>query len=392
MIRKAQIKFICIVMSILLVVFAVIFGATYFIVRNVSERHAEEVLEDTLTTFIDSGKVTVLPNGLIVTLNKDGNPEEFCFDKNIFNEKKISQIVNFVVNHSYTYGQTGTVYYKIKTVDNAKFIVASDVTQSIVMLKSNVVNALIILLTIYFILFLIVSTLSFNVFQPIKDAFEKQKRFVSDASHELKTPIAVISANADVLKQNGDNQWIDNIKSQTARLDGLVADMLTLAKMEENKIILKKEKFNLSQEILNTVLPFDAVAFEKNKNLNVDVEPNILINGDKQSVKNITTILVDNAIKYCSENGKIEVSLRKSGNKAVLTVWNTGSNVPEAEAHRIFERFYRGENSRSRESGGSGLGLSIAKSFAEKNKWKMTAESSLNEYMKISLIIQEKHS
>ncbi len=392
MIKKAQIKFICIIMSILFAIFAIIFGAIYILSQNLTERRTEEIIENTLYTFTGSKNNTVSPNGLIVILDANGHPVQFFFDEKIFNEQSALQISDYVLGHPYNYGQINTVVYKVKTVDRNKIIVACDISQSLVTLKSNATNSLIILTIIYFILFFIVSMLSFSIFQPIKDTFEKQKRFISDASHELKTPLTVISANVDVLKQeNKDNQWLNNIKSQTERLDGLIADMLALAKTDENKVILKNERFNASQEILNDVLPFDAVAFEKKKTLETEIEPNVFIQGDKQSLKKITTILIDNAIKYSSDNGQIIVKLHKSGNKAVFSVWNTGSTVQDSESSRIFERFYRSENSRSRESGGSGLGLSIAKNLADKNKWKIFAESSFNEYMKITLIMQEKH-
>lgn len=389
MIKKAQIKFICIIMSILLGVFGIIFGATYFIMRNVNERHIEEVLEETFETFTESGRVALQSNGLIAIIPLGANiPEQKFYDHDVFNESQADLIIEIILKRSYNYGQIGAdIYYKIKNFPNVNVIVATNASQNMALFANNVMNAFLIILLIYVILFFIVWILSFSVFRPIKIAFEKQKRFISDASHELKTPLTIISANADVINQNGQNPWVDNIKSQTSRLDTLVADMLSLAKLDENQTKLINEHFNLSQEVTGAVLPFDAVAFEKNKTLNLSVEPNIYINGDRQSVKKIATILVDNAIKYSSDRGEINVTLKKESNKIYLTVWNTGSSIPDNQAERIFERFYRGDTSRSRESGGSGLGLSIAKGLADKNKWKMLAESSFNNYMKITLII-----
>ena len=167
----------------------------------------------------------------------------------------------------------------------------------------------------------------------------------------------------------------------------LVEDMLSLAKIDEGQKKLKVEKFNLSNEVLENALPFDAVAFEKGKTLNIDIQPDITYNGDRDSVKQIINILLDNAVKHADKNGEITLTLKKDGNKTIITFFNTGSQIPEENADKIFERFYRGDSSRSRESGGSGLGLAIAKSIADTNKWKISAVSKLNVSMTITIIL-----
>ena len=169
-------------------------------------------------------------------------------------------------------------------------------------------------------------------------------------------------------------------------MSSLVADMLTLAKMEEGKNKLLVSQFNLSEEIINTILPFDAVAFEKGKVIETDIQPDVMYNGDAHSVKKIINILMDNAIKHSDNNSKISAVFKKENGRIALTVSNTGSCIPTAESNRIFERFYRGDSSRSRESGGTGLGLSIAKSIADSNKWKIFALSKYGESMKITLV------
>ena len=166
----------------------------------------------------------------------------------------------------------------------------------------------------------------------------------------------------------------------------LVTDMLTLAKMDEGNINLSKMEFDLSSEITNTALPFDAVAFEKGRTIELDVCPEVKLSGDLQSLKTIVNILLDNAIKHSSENSTIYVKLKKENGKTVFSVENSGSSVPDEDSNKVFERFYRGDKSRSRDSGGSGLGLSIAKSIADANKWKISARSRLNESMVIKVI------
>ena len=164
--------------------------------------------------------------------------------------------------------------------------------------------------------------------------------------------------------------------------------MLDLAKMDEGRFKLSKETFNLSEIVTDIALSFDAVAYEKKKELIIDVAPSISANGDSASIKKIVTILLDNAIKHSSDNGQIKVSLISNGeNKVTLSVFNTGSFIPDDQANKVFERFYRGENSRNREYGGSGLGLSIAQGLSKANKWKLSAKSKLYESMEFILII-----
>jgi signal transduction histidine kinase len=226
------------------------------------------------------------------------------------------------------------------------------------------------------------------VFQPIVESNLKQKQFISNASHELKTPLAVISANADVLKQAGDNTWLSNIRSQTNRMNVLVGDMLTLAKMDEGKINLINTAFSLSELVVNSTLPFDAVAFEKGKTIDVDVDENVNIVGDEESAKKIINILLDNAVKHADERGEIKVSLKKENGRIALTVFNSGSLVPNIDSSKVFERFYRGDSSRARESGGSGLGLAIARGIADANKWKISAESQYGISMSITVVFK----
>lgn len=223
--------------------------------------------------------------------------------------------------------------------------------------------------------------LSFKIFQPIKESLYKQRKFISDASHELKTPIAVISANADVLKTNEENRYLDSIKSQTKRLNLLVTDMLTLARMDESHKTLVKETFCLSDVVTEAVLPFDAVSFENGKVLLSEIEKNVEYYGNRESVKKMIDILLDNAVKYATKGGTIKVTLVKT----TLIVTNSGSDVKDADSNKIFERFYRGESSRSRETGGSGLGLAIAKSIATQNGWNITAKSRYGESMTITV-------
>ena len=381
MIRKAQIIFVTITMSIVFLVLSAMFAGARLLLRNAVYSHTSNVLDDAFETFLHNSDMFQVDKIIIENNYICSSPET---------ESDALKILETAKANGYNpvgkgMGNVGNYFFKFYDVNGGKIFVAADMTEDINMYNSNTLKILFALLSVFFSLFVVVYLLSFKVFEPIKETLEKQKRFISDASHELKTPLTIISANADVLKQTCDSQWLDNIKSQTERMDNLVSDMLTLAKLDERKAIISEEPCDVSQLVLDTALPFDAVAFEKNKTLTLDIKPDIKAVADRQNVKKITSILIDNAIKHSYANGEIKVSVYRENNKVYLTVFNTGSDIPDDKSDKIFERFYRGDKSRSRESGGSGLGLSIAKSIADNNKWKINAQSKLGESMKITV-------
>ncbi len=391
MIKKAQIRFIALTMTILFFVFGVLFLGTSIIFRIGNDKNIERTLDETYKDYYFLGK-TDLRKALIVKVAFDPSSNGYVrttvgVDEQTFTEQISQKILDVALKSNYVKGKTGQFYYKIYDTENSYFVVVNDSSDVYDSYSTALLHVFIILLTIFVLLFVIVYLVSYKIFQPIKDTFHKQKRFISNASHELKTPLAIISANADVLDQETDNQWLNNIKSQTLRMNNLVEDMLSLAKMDEETTKFKTEKFNLSQEIFNATLPFEVLAYEKGKKLLINVEPNLIYNGDKACVNQIVNILLDNAIKHSNADGEILLELKKEKNKNfVLTVFNTGSEVPDQQSNKVFERFYRADSSRSRETGGSGLGLSIAKSVADLNKWKISAISKQKESMTIIVV------
>ena len=214
--------------------------------------------------------------------------------------------------------------------------------------------------------------LSKKSIEPIKIAFDRQKQFVSDASHELKTPLTVISTNADVLEgEIGENKWLGYIKSQTERMSVLVNDLLSLTRLENNSSKFMVAEFDLSKAIENTALPFECQAFEQNKKFIIDVDKGIKINGSEQHLKQMAAIFIDNALKYSNDGGTVKVMLKRQGDKKIFSVYNTGQGVKDEDKNKIFERFYRSDESRNRSTGGYGLGLAIAKSIIDKHKFKI---------------------
>lgn len=231
----------------------------------------------------------------------------------------------------------------------------------------------------------VVILLTIWITNPIKESWKKQKEFFADASHELKTPLTVISANVDVIMSNPDdtvlnqNRWFLYIKSECNKMYGLITEMLYLSRedmtVSEGKKKINAENFNFSEAVQGVCLAFEALAFEKGKTFETQIDENINCKGNKEELTRLVNILTDNAIKHSDENGKVNVSLKKIKNKAVLTVSNTGKQISKEDLSRLFDRFYRTDKSRTNETGGFGLGLAIAKTIAEKNGGSLTVTS-----------------
>jgi signal transduction histidine kinase len=217
------------------------------------------------------------------------------------------------------------------------------------------------------IIYGIARRLSMVIVQPIEETFQKQKQFISDASHELKTPLAVIEANTDVLESEvGKNKWLDYIQNETESMNKLVNELLLLAKIENVDELKERKEFDLSKEIEIIISMFESMAYEKNVILKNNIQKNIIFNGSKEDLEHILSTLLDNAIKHTKASDEVVVDLKKEKGSIILQVKNRGDVIPENEREKIFERFYRVDKSRNRNEKRYGLGLAIAKSTVEK--------------------------
>ena len=234
------------------------------------------------------------------------------------------------------------------------------------------------------ILFFISIYFTNKAINPLEETFKKQKQFIADASHELRTPLTIIKTNVSILKENeldtihSQKKWINYIDSQASRMSTLINEMLSLANLDANRSKQEKININLSNLVTDSLLVFEVVIFEKGLVLEECVGDNIFIKGEQDQIKKLISILMDNAIKYTNKNGKISVSLINEKNKAKLIIKNTGEGIKKEHLEKIFERFYRVDDSRDRETGGYGLGLSIAKAIVDDHKGKIYAESLIN--------------
>ncbi len=236
--------------------------------------------------------------------------------------------------------------------------------------------------------FLLSLFLSGWALKPVRTAFNKQRQFVADTSHELKTPLAVINTNIDVLEYEiGENKWLKYIKGESKRMNLLVKDLLYLAKFDSSEMIYEFKWFNLSRGITSASLPFESLAFESGYTLEVTIENELLYYGDENRIKQLAIIFIDNAIKNCKENGYIKVSLKSHGSKKILSVYNTGEGLDDEQKKKIFDRFYRADASRARDTGGSGLGLSIAATIAQAHKTRINVNGVKGQWIEFSILL-----
>ena len=224
---------------------------------------------------------------------------------------------------------------------------------------------------------LLVILFSGRAIQPLAESYEKQKRFITDAGHEIKTPLSIIDAGAEVLEMEyGKNEWTETIQSQVRRLTSLTEKLVLLSRMEEENSSAKFMNFCLSDAIIDMAAPFRAMAEAKGKHFTYDVQENVLYYGDESGIRQMISLLLDNAMKYSNEGGDISLYLRISGKTKEIIVKNTVDEITVGKQDVLFERFYRPDTSRNSRTGGFGLGLSVVKAIVQSHHGKISAESS----------------
>lgn len=256
--------------------------------------------------------------------------------------------------------------FQFKSVDDGRgklyiFLDVSNQTFSIfrILLLSALIGFVCWLLMLIFVIFL-----SKKAIRPIAAGIERQKQFVTDAGHEIKTPLAIILANTDALElHSGGNKWSKNIREQTMRLSGLMQNLLTLAKIDESNINATKESFSLSQTTENSLEMFQEMFLQKNLTIFRNIQPNIEICANKELITRLISILLDNAVKYSPAGGIITAELLKSDKSAFIEISNQCDELPECPPEKLFDRFFRADMARTQKNGGYGIGLSAASSI-----------------------------
>ena len=403
MIKKLQKKFIIISMLSIIVVTGSIFGV--IIIENYTRTNRE--LDGILNLISENnGKIPEyrprndeLAN--VITQETQFstryfiiriNDQEEIIETNMqhiasVNQEQAEEILEKVLEKNKNTGYYDNYRYKITSNEDGELIVFLDCTIQLNNLKNLINQSLLIITVGLVIVFVLVSVLSKKALTPIIENIERQKQFITNAGHELKTPVAVIMANADVMEMTSaeNTEWIKSIKKQASRLDVLIKSLLNLANIEENKLKTNYTQFSITELIKEQIEDFKAIT--KNRTIIYKKNENIFIYADINRIKELITILLDNALKYTQENGKIEIKVEKQGKNVKIQFANTCENIKNINTKKIFDRFYRVDKSRNKSKEGYGIGLSIAKSIVDSHKGKITAEINKDNMICFTIII-----
>lgn len=295
-------------------------------------------------------------------------------------ENDTGEYLKTALNHNSGFGFKNGYKFKIIKTGSEYMAVFLDAQTEIDSLIKILIISFSTMLVCIILIFIIVVLCSRRAIDPVVKGYEKQKQFITDAGHELKTPITVIATSLKVLEmETGKNKWIDKASSQNEKLKELVNSLVALSRLDEEQSPLKMKDFSISDSLLETVKSFEDFSCVKGHILKYDITPDIFYFGDEYAIRQLCSILIDNAIKYSSLNSPIKISLKKIKKKIVFCVENNCETPVDAKSlDRLFDRFYRADKSRNRETGGFGIGLSIAKSIVLGHKGKIYAKSTDN--------------
>lgn len=399
MIRKLQLKFVAICMVLVTAVLSVVFGAVYMAmgqnIEALSRQVLQRVIDETTTSSGMSrpdisinigGDKVLLPYFTVVVQEQwDGTYVATVTAgtyANLNNTSELQDILTTCLAQNQTEGVIGEYGLRYLRRDNPmysyKTIAFVDMSMEQATLQKMMYSYLQIALAALLLLLGVSVVLSRWATRPVEKAWRQQRQFLSDASHELKTPLTVILSNAEMLQSaplaDKPARWADNIRSEAGRMKSLVEEMLTLARADNMTRTAVMTEVSFSDVAADSALAFEPVAFEAGKPLVYDIAPDIKVDGDAVKLRQLISVLLDNAIKYGAAGGTITLSLQKVGSNARLTVANPGKPIPADQLPRLFERFYRADASRGEQSG-FGLGLPIASTIAAEHKGTLKAES-----------------
>lgn len=386
MLNKLKRKFILVTMGIVLVMLAVIFGVLYTFTSADLNNQNQAALEKVSQAALQPGGLESLqkqiqqPYFVIRVDQFDGYSAAGYSYWDLSDEALLRSLVAKVNAIGYTNGtlRDMDLIYNVMVSRTVGVYVFLDVAGTAASMRALVQSSIAIGTVSMVAFFVLIFFLSRWMIRPVEKSWEQQKQFVSDASHELKTPLAVIMSNAELLQdpdveQAQKDTFASSIFIKSLQMRSLVENLLELARADNGQVKKNFARLDLSGCVENTALPFEAMYFEKNLQLHTTIEPGIIVTGSESHLRQVTDILLDNAGKYATP-GIVKLQLEKRGKKCLLSVSNPGSPIPQEDLENIFERFYRVDKARSSD-GSFGLGLSIAKAIVEEHKGKIWAIS-----------------
>ena len=290
-------------------------------------------------------------------------------------ENAILDLGSMLKGGRYGYGHTGRLYYRYADSDSGEIMAFIDGTAEILALRRLLIIALIVCSAGLAVTYILAVHFSDRIVASEVENFEKQQDFITNASHELKTPLAVIRANTEMSQMlNGEDEWSASTLKQIDHMSGLIANLVMISKAQEMEDKSEMATIDVSSVVAGTVKPFEPVAAQNGIELTVDASSGVMMTADASKIMQLTTLLVDNAIKYCDENGFVKVSLVQIKKEAVrLTVSNSYKDGANVDYNKFFERFYREDKSHNIDKGGYGIGLSIAENICRQYKGSINA-------------------
>ncbi|MGN0178449.1 MAG: sensor histidine kinase [Monoglobaceae bacterium] len=323
-----------------------------------------------------------------VTTDKDGNVISVNteFISSVTEEKAIEYGEKVLANQAER-GWISSFRFKKQKTEIGNIITFVDGSMNLSMSVMTVLTVCTVLFVSFLIVFLLIVFLSRRAVKPIAESYEKQKQFITDANHELKTPLTLILANIDIIESEiGQNEWISDIRSESERMNTLVNQLVMLTRMDEGQKNMQFERCNISELLQDVCADFGTLAEQKNKRMAVSVEQNVWCFGDINALYHLFSILLDNAVKYCDIDGDITVSL-VGGKHITVHIENTYKDINNVELNKLFDRFYRSDKSRTY-NGSFGVGLSIAKSIVQNHHGKISAYKKDSSHIGFKIVLK----
>lgn len=303
----------------------------------------------------------------IVRLDEEGNVTDVSTDFIAsVTQTEAEEFARKVLNEKRQVGYYKNYRFQILAKKNDNIVIFLNTTMELRSVRNVLLISCLVGVVCFLVVFLLVILLSKRAMKPYIRNIERQKRFITDASHEIKTPLTSIATSVDVIEMEyGEDEWTRNIHKQTSKMSRMVADLVTLSRLDEENPFLERTEFSLSDAVWEVAEPFASLAKAQGKKYSQRIEENLTLCGNPDATRQMISVLLDNAMKYSDENGTIRLDVYKVHGKTKIEVFNTCVLEETQNLSRLFNRFYRPDNSRSRKTGGSGIGLSIAQAVAE---------------------------
>ena len=408
MIQKIRIRFISLAMAALFVLLAVIVTGMNVVNYNAIAEDADkklELLSGNRGTFPEFGPGKKWPMPRNMTLE---TPHEVRYFSVLFSpdwevihtdtsriraidEEAAIRYAHQAITTNQVSDYIDHYRFRISSEEDALRITFLDCGREFSSFRSFLLISACMALAGYGAFFFVILFFSKRLLKPITESYEKQRQFITDAGHEIKTPLAIIKADVDVLEMEyGENEWLDAIQGQVQRLADLTNDLVYLSRMEESEDRMQMIEFPFSDVVSETAHAFDAIAQANEKIFQCSVQPMLCLNGNEKAIRQLVNILLDNAMKYSPERGYVSLTAGKQGRYLSLSVQNTTLvPVDKRDLSHIFERFYRMDASRNSQTGGYGIGLSVAKAIVNAHNGRISATTQDDHSLQISVQFPE---